>query len=1126
MLGKPMRAALLCSALMLLPAMAQAGIVIVKAKADTSLGRAGVQTGDRVDSFEQTHGDSALHGTISNPFELELLQAENLAWGPVVLHGVHAGAAAKWTMHQHSNTGWNVQAQLPLDAATTQALDSLLDVLARSELDKLQHAHLLAIIEQVGRHHADAWPAVVARDASFKADAGKHRELAAELRALSLTRAAGSAKVRAMLRVDYAKGAANRGDWDAAFEHLHTSLGELAAEGQDHSVMAAYTRYLLGAMDARRGKPDALGELMRAEALYAKVAPDSWNRAINAIELGSLTNTLRDRDASAGHYENAIAVFRRGDPEGFWVLNPITSLAIVEGLRGNTARARKLLEDATPLLATMPDDALKPAVLRNFAENEIDRGDYAAAERHLRLAVDIAERFPRADHLPSAAIANLAEVLQVRGDFAGALHYSQLRLQAIETYAKDSPAAATALLTLADLEREQGDLEQATAHAQRALDIQRKISQGKPYSISPLLALAAAELDRSRPDAAAPLLSEARATIATHPEDEGSQGALLRQEGRLQLARGESSAAAKSLRQALQITLARSPGSLMEAESHDYLGQALQAAKEPDAARDEFCAGADALERQIGRLGGGGEARASFFGSTRRITLDCVQARIDTGQIAQAFFAAERGRSRGLLRLIAERKLDFADDASAPLLAERKRLDADYDETAAQLAALPANDEKAAALATDMDKLRERRAELGRRLRENSPHLAAVVDPQPKDAAASARALDPGSVLVSYLIGPQRSWLFVLPAGEGQGLRVLPLAIGEHALRERVQRWRGLIAAHAAKDLPALQQEARALYTLLLQPAEKELVHAERILIAADGPLALLPFAALRRDEAGYLIDWKPLAQVASASVLAENRAERTAKSQADIPLAAFGDPAYAITNDTQLSDTRTRRIDWQRLTNLPATRREVDVLPNLFPGARIFRGEEATETALKHIAPQTRILHIAAHGYFDDRVPLDSGLLFSTPKTPAPGEDNGFLQVWEIFESLRTTADLVTLSACDTALAEENTGEGLLGLTRAFQFAGAHSVLASLWDVSDDSTATLMQHFYTALAAGADKNQALRTAQNTMLASAVKAGKDKARSVKVVDTATNDAVIDTSHPYYWAGFQLYGDWR
>jgi CHAT domain-containing protein len=158
--------------------------------------------------------------------------------------------------------------------------------------------------------------------------------------------------------------------------------------------------------------------------------------------------------------------------------------------------------------------------------------------------------------------------------------------------------------------------------------------------------------------------------------------------------------------------------------------------------------------------------------------------------------------------------------------------------------------------------------------------------------------------------------------------------------------------------------------------------------------------------------------------------------------------------------------------------------------------------------------------------VPLDSAIALSVPEDPEFGGNNGLLQAWEIFESLRIRADLVTLSGCETALGPELAGEGIVGLTRAFQYAGARTVLASLWSVTDRSTSELMKRFYGYLRAGQTKDQALRSAQMDMIRDAA-AGEEETlvtRGVKVLAKGTGE----TSHasPFYWAAFQLFGDWR
>ena len=165
--------------------------------------------------------------------------------------------------------------------------------------------------------------------------------------------------------------------------------------------------------------------------------------------------------------------------------------------------------------------------------------------------------------------------------------------------------------------------------------------------------------------------------------------------------------------------------------------------------------------------------------------------------------------------------------------------------------------------------------------------------------------------------------------------------------------------------------------------------------------------------------------------------------------------------------------------------------------------GEAATEERAKAVAKDARYLHFASHGLLDERFPLNSGLALTIPNEMKEGQDNGILQAWEIFERVRIDADLVVLSACETGLGKEMGGEGLVGLTRAFEYAGARSVLASLWSVADETTAALMKRFYGYLKAGQTKDAALRQAQVDLIRGS-----------------------EASHPFYWAAFQLNGDWR
>jgi CHAT domain-containing protein len=188
-----------------------------------------------------------------------------------------------------------------------------------------------------------------------------------------------------------------------------------------------------------------------------------------------------------------------------------------------------------------------------------------------------------------------------------------------------------------------------------------------------------------------------------------------------------------------------------------------------------------------------------------------------------------------------------------------------------------------------------------------------------------------------------------------------------------------------------------------------------------------------------------------------------------------------------------------------------VEGIAALYPAAsrRVYLDREATEERVKALGRGVRIVHFATHGFVNDRSPFDSGLVLAIPEQFTPGHDNGLLQVWEIFESVRLDADLVVLSACETGLGEIRGGEGIIGLTRAFQYAGARSVLASLWRVDDRATAELMERFYHHLRAGKPKAEALRAAQLDLLGA-----------------QSGHPGRNAAAPYFWASMQLFGDWQ
>jgi CHAT domain-containing protein len=240
-------------------------------------------------------------------------------------------------------------------------------------------------------------------------------------------------------------------------------------------------------------------------------------------------------------------------------------------------------------------------------------------------------------------------------------------------------------------------------------------------------------------------------------------------------------------------------------------------------------------------------------------------------------------------------------------------------------------------------------------------------------------------------------------------------------------------------------------------------------------------------------------------SVYASLRASARDSKRKDKTWVGFGDPSYGDAGPgSELRRglaTLTRNV---ALLPLPGTREEVQAVADLF-GARgqAFLGLEATEEAVRALPKGTPFLHFACHGLQDSALPMNSALVLTLPKQEGADKDHthdGLLQAWEIMQDLRLDTDCVVLSACETALGQDQKEEGILGLSRAFFYAGARSLVVSQWAISDESTARLMKAFYKEILAGSPKDQALQRAQAILA-----------------------ATPGFAHPFHWAAFDLHG---
>ncbi len=299
---------------------------------------------------------------------------------------------------------------------------------------------------------------------------------------------------------------------------------------------------------------------------------------------------------------------------------------------------------------------------------------------------------------------------------------------------------------------------------------------------------------------------------------------------------------------------------------------------------------------------------------------------------------------------------------------------------------------------------------------------------------------------------------------------------------------------------------SRELYAMLIEPINRYIPAAvSHLTIIPSGILAIIPFESLlTNDHIPVKADYAHLPYLirkfnisyAYSATLWSNQAKDV--KQWKTQFAGYA-PAY---NTTLLASSRELEPfgDFRNnITNLKFTKEEVTDAEKVFPG-KVFTGFAATESAFKSNKGETRIIHLAMHALVDDTHPLSSKLIFAPDQKDSLND--GFLNAYELY-NMSINADMVVLSACNTGYGKITRGEGVMSLSRAFRYAGCKSLVMSLWQADDKTTATIMKLFYQNLAAGQQKDEALRHAKLSYL--------DHADPL-------------TAHPYFWDAFIVSGN--
>ncbi|MFN7948530.1 MAG: tetratricopeptide repeat protein [Blastocatellia bacterium] len=881
----------------------------------------------------------------------------------------------------------------------------------------------------------------------------------------------------------------NLSEYQKALDRLSQALLLARAAGERRYEATILNN--LGTVYALLGQPQQRLEVLKQALPLVRTAGDRVTEAVLLSNLGNAAHNLSDFQQALDYFAQALPLLQAAGEQRFVAIT-LNNIGAAYRNLGEATKALEYYQQALPLLRADGDKVNEAVTLDNIGVLYRSLDDAPKALEYFNQALSL-RRATGNKRGEAVTLDNLGSTWRMMGDASKAAEYHQQALELFQSIGERYKAAIT-LDNLGVAYRELGKSGQALDSHRQALQLLKETG------------------DR---------LAEARAlrNIA-HLEREA--GKLAEAQNHIE----EAISRIEFVRAGVRNQETRSSFFATVADFYEFrtdlLMQRHQA--EPNAGHDQAALAASEQARARSLIELLGEARADIRAG-----------------IAPALLEHERS--------LRERLTARLDDLTRLLTGRH---------TEAQQKAA----EKEISDLTD--EYRQAQTEI----RKNSPRYAALTQPQPLTLAEiQKQVLDDDTLLLEYAPGEKRSWLWVVSSSSISSYALPPRAEIEAAARKVYDRLIARPGKTGATDAQFSAQASALSRMLLPGPAVTQLGH-KRLLIVAPGALAYLPFAALpdpsvvsrqlsvvrgqssvagrrathtqqsamdngqRTTDSQPLIASHEIVSVPSASVLAVIRREIAGRAAAAKTVAVLADPVFE-SNDPRLAlavkknsgnslaqaskdeasvmtATLRRAVSGVNATRagfarLPFSAEEAEAILSVAPsGAGLkatgFRANRTTATSTD--LSQYRIVHFATHGLLNSAQPELSGLVFSLLDEQGRAQD-GFLRLHEIF-NLKLNADLIVLSACQTGLGKEIRGEGLVGLTRGFMYAGTPRVVASLWQVDDLATAELMKRFYRGM-----------LKENLRPAAALRAAQLELSQQK-----------RWAAPYYWAAFTLQGEWR
>ncbi len=809
----------------------------------------------------------------------------------------------------------------------------------------------------------------------------------------------------------------------------------------------------------------------------------------------------------------------------FIVLNNIGALYAEQG---NYDLALATFQEGLRLSESLNDQKNLATMLNNLANVYFSQGNYAQAAAHIQRSLELSEA--TGNQLQRAiALSALGNVYIKQGDLDVAEDYYQQSL-ALRQKEKSQFGVADTLTNLGQIERRRDHYERALGYYQQSLALREATNDiaGKGMA---LLNIGDIHRLQGQADQALKYYEQSLA-IREKLGNQVGQASVLHSLSVLYEEQGRSEQAAETAERAAALARGSGNRELMW-NIRATAGRAYDALHQPAQARQAFDDAIAVIEELRARVVGDAPETQRFFENKLDPYHGMVALLIAQQRAGEALAYAERAKGRVLLDVLRSGHANITKAMTASEQEQEQRLtQALYALNAQIIKARQQSKPDPARLAELEARLQKARLEhetFQTTLYATHPELKVQRGEAPPLKLDEADHLLPNAktALLEYVVTEEKTYLFVLTRaedggtrrggegakkGQGEGategapfepiLKVYPLEIKQEDLTARTEHFRQQLAT---RD-PDFKAAASGLYASLLKPAEQQLKGKTKLVIVPDGTLWNLPFQALQTGGQRFLIEDYVVSYTPSLTVLRElmkARARRPPRPADSPSLLAFGNPALGKEVVAQVKFTHSRGA----LSPLPEAEREVKTLARLYGAehSKSYVGAEAREERLKAEAGKFSLLHLATHGVLNDASPMYSHIVLS--QTEDNSKEDGLLEAWEIMR-LNLSADLVVLSACETARGHIGAGEGVIGLSWALFVAGCPTTVVSQWQVESSSTTELMLEFHRSL-------KAKRTSSTV---ATLKAEALRDAALKLLRTN------QYHHPFYWAGFVMVGD--